>query len=323
MLYALGFILLFAILCAVIIVQLKEAKKQRQRVMSLIGAEAPQDKIKKQKNAQNNIGKTLEAVADQQKASSKKGQKKSLTIATLIAQAGMTISVKTFWIRAGIFAAIFTFILKLIGASPFVLIMGGFIGFLGLPKLFLKIKAGKRQKKFLDDFADALEAIVRLLKAGMPVTEAIAMVSREYEGPVGEEMKQVYEAQKVGMSLPEAVLQAARRMPIPEMNMLATGITIQAQTGSSLSNALMNLSGLIRARYRLKRKVVALSSEATASASIIGALPILVGGALFLINPEYTGVLFTTPLGKMLVFGAISWMCVGILMMRQMINFKV
>ena len=197
MLYALGFILLFAILCAVIIVQLKEAKKQRQRVMSLIGAEAPQDKIKKQKNAQNNIGKTLEAVADQQKASSKKGQKKSLTIATLIAQAGMTISVKTFWIRAGIFAAIFTFILKLIGASPFVLIMGGFIGFLGLPKLFLKIKAGKRQKKFLDDFADALEAIVRLLKAGMPVTEAIAMVSREYEGPVGEEMKQVYEAQKV------------------------------------------------------------------------------------------------------------------------------
>jgi tight adherence protein B len=192
-----------------------------------------------------------------------------------------------------------------------------------VPRFFLRWKTKRRQKQYLDDFADALEAMVRLLKAGMPVSEAIAMASREFTGPIGEEMAKIYEGQRVGLSLQEAVLDAARRMPITEMQMFATGISIQSQTGSSLSEVLTNLARVIRARFRLKRKVDALSAEAKASAMIIGALPFLVGGGMYLINRDFIMVLFTTNLGKAWLIGSVCWMLLGCLVMRQMINFKV
>ena len=303
-----------------------EQKKQRQHVLGLIGVRQAQSKDEKGKGrssktptaklSQKDIAKKLESLsADDEKSKD--------TLKTLIAQTGMKISIKSYWIGSVIFACLTTLIGYSLNLAPLLLVLIFALSLFLMPKLFLKMKAGKRQKLFLKDFADALEAMVRLLKAGMPVSEAIAMVAKEFDGPVREEMEQIYEAQKIGVSLPDATLAAARRMPIPEMNMLATGVSIQQQTGSSLSEALSNLANLIRARHRLKRKVVALSSEATISAGIIGSLPIFVGGMLYLINPEYTGLLFTDPLGKVLSTGAVIWMCIGIFIMKQMINFKV
>ncbi len=149
------------------------------------------------------------------------------------------------------------------------------------------------------------------------------MIAREFTGPVGEEMSRVYDKQKIGIPLHEAALEATKRMPLPEMKMFATGLAIQAQTGSSLSEVLMNLSGVIRARFRLKRKIKALSSEAIASASIIGALPNLVALGMYFANHDYIMVLFTDPFGKVLLIGAVIWMCIGIAMMKVMINFKI
>ena len=149
------------------------------------------------------------------------------------------------------------------------------------------------------------------------------MIAREFDGPVGEEMSRIYDKQKIGISMHEAAYEATERMPLTEMQMFATGLAIQAQTGSSLSEVLMNLSGVIRARFRLKRKVKALSSEAVASASIIASLPILVATALYFVNYEYISVLFTEPTGKFLLTCAIVWAGVGIFAMKQMINFKV
>jgi tight adherence protein B len=157
----------------------------------------------------------------------------------------------------------------------------------------------------------------------MPVSEAILMISREYQGPGGEEMSRVYDKQKIGVALHEAALEATRRMPLPEMKMFATGLAIQAQTGSSLSEVLTNLANVIRARFRLKRKIKALSSEAVASASIIGSLPCLVALGLYFVNREYIMILFTTPFGKVLVVCAVVWMLIGIFVMKIMINFKV
>lgn len=299
-----------------------EEKKRHARIMTQIGAQARvsekgSDKRAdlKQKNMQRDIAKRLDSVSE------KKDEKVGLD--DLIEQSGLSISVKGFWIGSVIFALLMTAIAYLLGVNIVLLILIASLSLFFLPKAFLKMKAKKRQKAFLDDFADALEAMVRLLKAGMPVSESIAMVSKEFGGPVGEEMSRIYEAQNIGVSLPEATQKAAQRMPLPEMYMLATGITIQQQTGSSLSEALQNLANLIRARYRLKRKVVALSSEATVSAGIIGALPIFVGTMLYFVNPEYTGLLFTHPVGKVLSIGAGVWMCIGVFIMRQMINFKV
>ncbi len=266
------------------------------------------------------LAKRLKSQADQ--STSDTPQKN--TLAMRLTQAGLPhVSVTKFWIASAVSGLIFLLIGLMLGQGGIILLLFLVTGVLGFPRYVLNFLTQKRQKKFLEDFADALEAMVRLLKAGMPVGEAISMVAREFSGPVGEEMARMYDEQKIGIPLSESATGAARRMPLAEMKMFATGITIQQQTGSSLSEILTNLSKLIRARFRLKRKVVALSSEAKASAMIIGALPILVSGGLYAINPKYMIVLFTVTTGKILLGCAISWMLIGILVMRQMINFKV
>jgi len=232
-------------------------------------------------------------------------------------------SVGKFWIISLVLGFVFMLLTKITGQATPVVIMAGVIGVFGLPRIVLKFTMNRRQKKFLEEFPDALESMVRLLKAGMPVGEAIAMVSREFTGPVGEEMSKVYDEQKIGISMAEACLHAAERMPITEMQMFATGIAIQQQTGSSLSEILINLAKVIRARFRLKRKVQALSAEAKASAMIIGALPILVGLGMTIINPDYMYPLYNTLKGKFLLYGAVGWMGCGIVIMKQMINFRV
>lgn len=245
------------------------------------------------------------------------------TIRDLLVYAGLNVPTAYFWgWSAG--AAVATAVIALFfGASFPVVILMAVIGFFGVPRVVLKTMASRRQKKFLEEFADGLESMVRLLKAGMPVGEAISMIAREFTGPLGEEMGKVYESQRIGVSMGEAVEDMSRRMPLPEVQMFATGIIIQQQTGASLSEVLMNLSALIRARFRLKRKVQALSAEAKASAGIIGALPVLVATGLYFINPDYISLLFTTSSGKFYLTGAIIWMMIGMVVMKQMINFKV
>jgi len=163
----------------------------------------------------------------------------------------------------------------------------------------------------------------RLLQAGMPMSEAIAMGSREFTGPLKEELLRIYDNQKIGVPLGEAALMMARRIPLAEVHMFATALQIQSETGSSLTEILSNLSAVIRARYRLRRKVQALSSEAKSSAAIIGALPVLVSFGLWCLRPEYIGVLFHVKKGQMYLGGAVGWMSIGVLIMRQMINFRI
>lgn len=238
-------------------------------------------------------------------------------------QAGLSVTVIQFWVFSLVVGALCAFLAKLMAWSPMVIGLVFVIGFIGVPRFVLRKLIQRRQKNFLSEFADALDAVVRLLKAGMPVAEAVSMISREFDGPVGEEMSIVYDKQKIGVPLHEAAQEGCRRMPLPEMQMFAAGLTIQAQTGSSLSEVLTNLSGVIRARFRLKRKVMALSAEAIASASIIGALPPLVGVGLYFTNPGYLDPLFETGTGKQMIMGSIFWMSTGIFVMKHMINFKI
>lgn len=315
-----GLIALLVVGMAVALRLNAQAEKKR-RLMSVVGAKPDDAKSKKadpnQRRAE--LARKLKGSGGDDPSKQKKG----VSLSDRIMQAGLEISVGRFWVFSAItslvcIVAAFTF-----GMSLPVVAMIGVIGLLGLPRLVLKMMASSRQKKFLEDFADSLDAMTRLLRAGMPVSEAIKMVAREYNGPVGEEMGRIFDQQKIGVPLAEAVLSGARRIPIPEMGMFATAVAIQSQTGSSLSDVLENLAAVIRARFRLKRKVQALSSEAKASAMIIGALPNLVATGLYFVNHDYIILLFTTPTGKTLLTGAVLWMCIGILVMRQMINFKI
>jgi len=241
----------------------------------------------------------------------------------MLEQAGLSWAPMHFWIFSVISFVCFVALAKLTGQNNMIIGMAAIIGFFGFPRFVIKKITDKRQKNFLTEFPDALEATVRLLKAGMPVSEAIAMIAKEFDGPVGDEMSRIYDKQKIGVPIHEAAQDAMRRMPLAEMQMFATGLSIQAQTGSSLSEVLMNLSGVIRARFKLKRKIKALSSEAVASAGIIAALPVLVTLGLYFLNYEYLEVMFITKTGNMLMTGAIAWMGVGCFIMKQMINFRV
>jgi len=300
-------------------------REQKQRMMAVIRGRGGSQMEGNEKNRKSEGDKRRAEIAKKLKEEGEENgkKKKKATLEALFEQAGLKISVKKYWMFSFLSCFIFIVAAKVFGYSNFVALMAGIVGLFGLPRYIVRRKINKRQKQFLEEFADALEAMVRLLKAGMPVTEAIAMASKEFTGPVGEEMMRVYDAQKVGISLPEATLEAARRMPLTEMQMFATGISIQQQTGASLSEVLMNLAGVIRARFKLKRKVKALSSEAKASAGIIGCLPFLVGGAISFINPDYMGILFESTAGKVMLVGSAFWMSIGILIMKAMINFKV
>jgi tight adherence protein B len=245
------------------------------------------------------------------------------SIKDLLVQAGFYhTSPLKFWGLALLFGTVATMFSVLFWKLQGIkLLFAVIIFYLGVPRFILKRMIKRRQKKFLEEFPNALEAMMRLLKAGMPVGEAIAMVAREFDGPISDEMQRVYDEQKVGIPLGEAVLGVAKRVPLPEVQMFATGINIQQQTGSSLSGILQNLSSVIRARFHLRRKVDALSSEAKASASIIASLPVLVALGLYAVNREYIMLLFTD--GQHLLWGSAVWMSMGVLVMKQMINFKV
>lgn len=298
-----------------------QQKKMRSRALSVIRGQVVEDGKKSEKNAQDKRRAEIARKLKEGNEAHEKSRKNDMRLRLI--QAGLSISVKQFYIFSAVFAVLATVLTFLSGQPPYVAGLVAITAMFGLPRFILRWKRKRRQKKFLEDFADALEAMVRLLKAGMPVSEAIAMASREFTGPIGEEMSRIYDSQKIGTPLPEAALEAARRMPLTEMQMFATGLAIQAQTGSSLSEVLTNLARVIRARFKLKRKIQALSSEAKASAMIIGCLPFLVGGGMFLIDRKFVEVLFTTTVGNAWLIGSGCWMLLGIFVMRQMINFKI
>lgn len=294
--------------------------KQKNRMMSVIRGNAIDDSAKKA----SGVDARREALARKLKERSEpEGAEKKKNLAESLMQANIDISVKRFWLYSMLFSALLTVVVYIAGYSLFVVIMAAIIGLFGVPKLFLRHVIKKRQKKFLTDFADSLDAMTRLLRAGMPVSEAIKMVAREFNGPVGEEMGRIFDQQKIGVSLPDAVANCAKRIPIPEVQMFTTAVTIQAQTGSSLSEILEGLAKVIRSRFRLRRKVQALSSEAKSSAIIIGALPVFVASAMYFINPEYIELLFIDATGRFMLGVSFFWMMIGGLIMRQMINFKV
>ena len=317
-------LIVLVIVGGAILFVLNNEGEKKKRAMMLVTGQSDFKATGANKNDQNkrraDIARKLKDSRDEE---AKEEKKKKRTMSVMLEQAGLSISPLQFWLFSFLSMFLCVGLAKAFGFSPFIVIMAAIIGLFGLPRFVLKRITAKRQKEFLTEFPDALEASVRLLRAGMPVSEAIKMVSREYEGPVGEEMTRIYDKQKIGVPLHEAAYEATRRMPLPEMQMFATGLAIQAQTGSSLSDVLLGLASVIRARFKLKRKVKALSAESIASASIIAALPVLVMLGLYFGNPDYISILFTHPTGKFLLGAAIVWMCIGCFVMKIMINFKI
>jgi tight adherence protein B len=269
-------------------------------------------------NRRRQIQDSLKEIEDDEKK-----RKKKMTLRTLIQQAGLDISPKLFWVMS-VVAGVGLFIVPFIFGLPWFVAAGlSFVGLFGLPRWFLGVLRTRRQNKFLNDFADAIDVMVRALKAGLPVSEAMKIISTESGPPVGPEFLEVVEGQRVGITIDQGIERMVERMPLSEVNFLAIVMTIQSKTGGNLSEALGNLSRVLRDRKKMKQKIRAISQEAKSSAAIIGALPFCVMGALAVLNPAYLEPMFSTTLGNILLVGSGTWMTIGVLIMRKMINFEI
>jgi tight adherence protein B len=251
----------------------------------------------------------------------KEKAKKRTTLRTKIIRAGLSISPRTYYlssVAAGILGGL---VVLVTGSSLLVSLLVAFACGIGLPRWYLKRRAKRLQAKFLLEFANAIDIIVRGVKSGLPLNDCMQMIAAEAPEPVKSAFADLIEQQKVGVPLSRAFERTYERMPLQEVNFFAIVIAIQAQTGGNLAEALANLSQVLRDRYRLQAKVRAFSAEANSSAAIIAALPPCVMGLVYLSTPAYIGLLFTERLGNMMLIVSAIWMVIGVLVMRKMINF--
>ncbi len=193
----------------------------------------------------------------------------------------------------------------------------------GLPYMVVGKMAEKRIKNFTAQFPDAIDLIVRGLKSGLPVTESIANVGREMPNPVGAEFRLISDGIKFGKSMEDALWDTARRLDTPEFKFFVISLSVQRETGGNLSEALGNLSDILRRRRQMKLKIKAMSSEAKASAMILGSLPFIMFGIIFALNPDYEMELFTDPRGQVMLGFGVGIMSVGIAIMSKMVKFEI
>lgn len=254
-------------------------------------------------------------------ANEKQSRKRRISIRGQMEQAGVELSATTFWMIAagvGLVLALVGFVAQgLLGAA-----MGFFVGLFGLPRWALGMMVAGRQKKFSSQLADSIDIIVRGVKSGLPLNQCLRIIAQESPEPVRGEFQALCDSQAMGVPLDQSMQRMYERMPLPEVNFFAIVLVIQQKTGGNLSESLGNLSAVLRARKLMKEKVKALSSEAKASAMIIGSLPILVMTMVYFTRPDYIMILFIDPVGRMILLGASTMMALGIFVMNKMVNFK-
>jgi tight adherence protein B len=249
-------------------------------------------------------------------------QKESkIALSTRLMQAGLDWSTQKFMIVSGILAAV-CFAGALLAGGGLLAAAGlAFAGGFGLPRWGLSYLKKRREANFLKALPDAVDVIVRGIKAGLPLFESIKVVAADAPEPLRGEFLAIIETQAIGMPLGEACARLFERMPLPEANFFGIVIAIQQKSGGNLSEALGNLSKVLRDRKKMAEKIQAMSMEAKASAGIIGSLPPIVMLLVYLSTPGYISILWTHPTGQLMLVGCVLWMSIGIFVMKKMINF--
>lgn len=294
----------------------KKADKRVATVATARGVQRTGAAAKEQANTRKqDVQKTLKDLEEKQKA------KQKVTLASRLARAGLDVPTKSFYIASAIMGLVIGGLVLVTGSSPIVSLGAALIGSLGLPRWLLNFMGKRRQKKFINEFANAIDVIVRGVKSGLPLNDCLQIIAKETAEPVRSEFQALVEQQSVGIPLVKAFERMHDRVPLQEVNFFGIVISIQQQTGGNLAEALGNLSAVLRERAKLHGKVQAFSAEAKASAAIIGSLPPIVMLLVYLSTPDYISLLWTHHMGQMLLAVSGFWMTCGILVMRKMINF--
>jgi tight adherence protein B len=248
-------------------------------------------------------------------------KQKKVALSTRLTQAGLSWSPQKFMIVSGALAVVCFAIAMLVGGGPLAGIGLAFAAGFGLPRWALSFLKTRREKNFLRALPDAVDVIVRGIKAGLPLFDSIKVVAADAPEPLKSEFLAIIETQAIGMPLGEACTRLFDRMPVPEANFFGIVISIQQKSGGNLSEALGNLSKVLRDRKKMAEKIQAMSMEAKASAGIIGSLPPIVMLLVYLSTPDYISLLWTHPTGQLMLCGCVVWMSIGIFVMKKMINF--
>jgi len=261
-------------------------------------------------------------IMDQLQESERAQRKARVSLKAKLKQAGLATTVRTFWIISGVLGVV-ALLLPLLFVPNILISVGAAVVFgLGFPRWVVGFLGKRRMKKFSSHFADAVDVIVRGIKSGLPVHDCFKIIARESPAPLGPEFQMLVEGLGVGLTLQQALDKMYERMPTPELKFFAIVIGIQQKTGGNLAEALGNLSTVLRARKMMGEKIKALSSEATASAGIIGSLPPAVMILVSITTPAYMSKLFTEPRGQFMLLIAVMMMALGVFVMKRMISFK-
>jgi tight adherence protein B len=268
-----------------------------------------------QKSRRDQIEGTLKELENRQKKA------KRLPLSVKLMQAGLDWSKRRFMVTAGLFGVVAFLSLLFIGAGLLPALAFGFTAGCGFPLWLLKFLKKRREAKFLNHFPDAVDVIVRGIKAGLPLLDSLKLIAADSEEPIRSEIRGIVDTQTVGIPIGEACLRLYERMPVAEANFFGIVVSIQQRAGGNLSETLGNLSRVLRDRKKMKSKIQAMSMEAKASAAIIGSLPPVVMALVYFTSPSYIELLWIEPLGRMMLGCCAVWMSIGIFVMRKMINF--
>jgi tight adherence protein B len=248
-------------------------------------------------------------------------KQKNVALGTKLTQAGLDWTPNKFiGVSAGLGTVAFATTM-ILGGGLLAAVGLAFAAGFGVPRWMLGFLKKRREKKFLNALPDAVDVIVRGIKAGLPLFDSLKVVAADSPEPLKSEFNAIIETQAIGMPLGEACARLYDRMPLPEANFFGIVISIQQKSGGNLSEALGNLSKVLRDRKKMAEKIQAMSMEAKASAAIIGSLPPIVMLLVYLSTPDYIALLWTHPTGRLMLAGCVVWMSAGILVMKKMINF--
>jgi tight adherence protein B len=268
-----------------------------------------------QKSRREQVEGTLKELEQRQ------AKKKSPPLAMKLEQAGLSWSKRRYIITSAVLGVGAFLFFLMIDAGLLASLAVGFAAAFGFPLWLLKFLKKRREAKFMAAFPDAVDIIVRGIKAGLPLLDSLRVITTEAAEPLKSEFRAIIDTQAIGMPIGEACAKLYDRVPIAEANFFGIVISIQQKAGGNLSEALGNLSRVLRDRKKMKAKIQAMSMEAKASASIIACLPVAVMTLVYITSPDYISLLWTHPTGRMMLAACALWMSMGVFVMRKMINF--
>jgi tight adherence protein B len=292
----------------------RAAKRQKALVRSPLDRRI--ERVAAGVNRREQVAQSLKDLDAREKARNK------VTLEQRIAHAGLRWTRGRFYAFSAMLGIAIALAILLLTGNPAVAWAGLFAGSLGLPRWVLGYLKKRRLEKFLNELPNAMDVIVRGVRAGLPLGDCLRIIANEAQEPVRAEFRAIVEAQTLGVPLADSVTKLYERMPVAEANFFGIVIGVQQKSGGNLAEAIGNLSKVVRDRKKMKGKIIAMSMEAKASAGIIASLPFVVALLTYASSPSYIELLWTTNTGRVALTASLIWMTMGILVMRKMINFS-